>query len=169
MRTSLTDVRCSIAQTMDIIGDAWTALILRDVFAGITRFEQFQQDLQLSRKTLAARLDHLVEDGILERHAYSQHPPRYDYLPTDKGADLFPVIAAVMRWGDRWTAGPAGPPAVIRHSCGEHATAEVICNQCGEPLALQDITAEAGPGGQTGQRTQVLGPLLASRAKASEG
>jgi DNA-binding HxlR family transcriptional regulator len=164
MRTSLADVRCSIARTMDIIGDGWCALILRDVFAGISRFEQFQQDLGINRKTLAARLDHLVDEGILERRPYSQHPPRYDYLPTEKGADLFPVIAAVMRWGDRWTAGSAGPPALIRHkSCGHHAAAEVICDHCGEPLALDEIRAEAGPGGKTGERTRVLGPLLASR------
>jgi DNA-binding HxlR family transcriptional regulator len=165
MRTSLTEVDCSIARTMEIIGDGWTALILRDVFAGITRFEQFQHDLDLSPKTLASRLDRLVEDGILERCPYSEHPPRYDYIPTDKGADLFPVIAAVMRWGDRWTAGPDGPPALIRHNCGAHATPAVICDQCGKPLALHDITAEAGPGGKTGRRTQILGPLLASRRR----
>jgi DNA-binding HxlR family transcriptional regulator len=164
MRTSLADVNCSIARTMDIIGDGWSALILRDVFAGITRFEQFQHDLGVSPKILTARLDRLVSEGILERRRYSEHPPRDDYLPTEKGADLFPVVAAIMRWGDRWTAGQAGPPALIRHhSCGAHTTAQVICDHCGEPLALHDITAEAGPGGQTGERTRLLGPLLASR------
>lgn len=150
---------------MDIIGDAWCALILRDVFAGITRFEEFQRDLGVSRKTLAARLDHLVERGVLGRRPYSEHPPRYDYVLTEKGAELFPVIAAVMGWGDRWTAGPAGPPALIRHhGCGKHASAQVVCSRCGEPLALRDVTTEAGPGGRTGKRTEILGPLLASRA-----
>jgi DNA-binding HxlR family transcriptional regulator len=167
MRTSLSDVNCSIARTMDIIGDGWTALILRDVFADITRFEQFQRDLGVSRKLLAARLDRLVAEGILERRLYSKHPPRHDYLPTEKGAALFPVIAAIMRWGDRWTAGPAGPPALIRHhSCGAHTTGKVVCEHCGEPLELADIIAEAGPGGRTGQRTRILGPLLASRRAA---
>lgn len=167
MRTSLGDVNCSIARTMDIIGDAWTALILRDVFAGLSRFDQFQQDLALSSKTLAARLDRLVEEGILERRAYSDHPPRYDYLPTDKGADLFPVIAAVMHWGDRWTAGPDGPPAIIHHHrCDAHTTAAVVCEHCSEPLRLHEITAEAGPGGTTGDRTRILGPLLAKRRHA---
>jgi DNA-binding HxlR family transcriptional regulator len=152
---------------MDIIGDGWSALILRDVFAGITRFEQFQRDLDVSRKLLAARLDRLVEEGILERRIYSEHPVRYDYLPTEKGAELFPIIAAIMSWGDRWTAASAGPPAVIRHhTCGTHAAAKVVCDHCGQPLALHDVTAEAGPGGRTGQRTQVLGPLLASRRSA---
>ena len=164
MRTSLSGVNCSIARTMDIIGDGWTALILRDVFAGITRFDQFERDLDVSPKLLAARLDRLVAEGILERRAYSEHPPRYDYLPTKKGAELFPVIASIMRWGDRWTAGLAGPPALIRHhTCGAHTTGKVICENCGEPLDFHDITTEAGPGGKTGKRTRVLGPLLASR------
>jgi DNA-binding HxlR family transcriptional regulator len=164
MRTSLSDTNCSIARTMDIIGDGWTALILRDVFAGITRFEQFQRDLDVSRKLLAARLERLVNQGILERRQYSQHPPRYDYLPTDKGVELFPVIAAIMHWGDRWTAGASGPPALIRHNtCGSYTTGKVICEQCGEPLAFEDVTAEAGPGGRIGERTRVLAPLLASR------
>lgn len=163
MRTSLKDVRCSIAGTMDVLGDAWTALILRDVFAGIRRFDLLEEDLGLSRRTLAARLDALVSEGILERRAYSEHPPRYDYLPTEKGADLFSVIAAMMAWGDRWTAGAQGAPALIRHAaCGALTTARVVCEECGEPLALDGVTTEAGPGGRTGPRTRVLGPLLAA-------
>jgi hypothetical protein len=79
------------------------------------------------------------------------------------GADLFPVIVAIMAWGDRWTAGPAGPPAVIHHSCGAHSSVQVVCDGCGEPLKLSDSTPEAGPGGRTGIRTRVLGPILASR------
>jgi hypothetical protein len=77
------------------------------------------EDLGLSRKILAARLDLLVTAGVLERRPYSERPPRHDYIPTDKGADLFGVVAAMMAWGDRWTAGAAGPPALIRHTaCG---------------------------------------------------
>lgn len=167
MRTRLADVHCSIARTMEVLQDAWTALILRDVFAGITRFGQLQEDLELSKKILTARLERLVEEGILEKQAYSDRPPRYDYLPTAKGAGLFPVIAAIMAWGDRWTAGAGGPPALIRHlSCGHHGSAKVICDRCGEPLALHAIRAEAGPGGRTGHGTRVLGPLLASRRHA---
>ncbi len=164
MRTKLSDVRCSIARTMEVLQDSWTTLILRDVFAGISRFGQFQEDLGLSKKILTARLDRLVEEGILEKRPYTDRPPRYDYLPTAKGAELFSIIGAIMAWGDRWTAGPAGPPALIRHlSCGAHTTAKVVCDQCGEPLELHAIRAEAGPGGRTGHGTRVLGPLLASR------
>jgi DNA-binding HxlR family transcriptional regulator len=121
-----------------------------------------QRDLGLSRKVLAARLDDLVEAGVLERRAYSEHPPRYDYVPTEMGADLYPVILAVMAWGDRWTAGSEGPPARVRHAaCGHLARPTVTCDHCGEPLTAADIAAEAGPGGHTGRGTMVLGPLLA--------
>ena len=137
MRTSLADVTCSIARSMEVIGDAWTALILRDVSCGITRFEQLTEDLGVSRKTLAARLERLVGDGILERRAYSEHPPRHDYLLTDKGRDLQPVLLALMAWGDRWAAGREGPPARVYHErCGQHVA-------CLEP-ARQDVLPQPG-------------------------
>jgi DNA-binding HxlR family transcriptional regulator len=169
MRTNLSDVDCSIARTMEILGDGWSVLILRDVFAGITRFEPLCEDLEISRKTLTERLDRLIDRGILRRHVYSVHPPRHDYLPTEKGADLFPVLAAIMRWGDRWSAGPDGPPALIRHSCGSHTGGEVTCEQCGERLELSGCTTEAGPGGRAGHRTRVLGAQLAARASQYAG
>jgi DNA-binding HxlR family transcriptional regulator len=167
MRTSLADVNCSIARSMEVIGDGWTALILRDVYCGITRFEQLTQDLDVSRKILAARLDRLVADGILERRAYSEHPPRHDYVLTRKGRDLQPVFLALMAWGDRWTAGPEGPPAQTYHeACGQHVRAVVTCDHCGKPLTPDDAIPEAGPGGRVGRGTRLLGPLLAARARA---
>jgi DNA-binding HxlR family transcriptional regulator len=169
MRTSLADVHCSIARSMEVIGDGWTALILRDVSCGITRFEQMTEDLGVSRKTLAARLDRLVAEGILERRPYSEHPPRHDYLLTDKGRDLQPVLLALMAWGDRWAAGPEGPPALVRHeACGHHVHAVVACDQCGEPLTEADVVVEAGPGGRTGRGTRLLGPILVARTRARE-
>jgi DNA-binding HxlR family transcriptional regulator len=169
MRTSLADVHCSIARSMEVIGDGWTALILRDVSCGITRFEQLTEDLGVSRKTLAARLDRLVADGILERRPYSEHPPRHDYLLTDKGRDLQPVLLALMAWGDRWAAGPKGPPALVRHeACGQHVGAVVACDHCGEPLTEADVVVEAGRGGRTGRGTRLLGPILVARARARE-
>jgi DNA-binding HxlR family transcriptional regulator len=164
-RTNLSRVSCSIARSVDIVGDAWTLLILRDVFAGITRFDALARDLGISRKVLAARLDELVGHGILETRAYSKRPPRHDYVPTEKGADLYPVILALLAWGDRWTAGPEGPPALVHHdSCGAHATPVVSCSHCAEPLTLADTTPEAGPGGRAGPGTEVLGPLLVANA-----
>jgi DNA-binding HxlR family transcriptional regulator len=166
MRTTLAEVHCSIARTMEVLRDAWTLLILRDVFAGITRFDDLQEDLGLSRKILAARLDLLVTAGVLERRPYSERPPRHDYIPTDKGADLFGVVAAMMAWGDRWTAGAAGPPALIRHTaCGRHTAAQVACEHCGKPLHLHGVSTEAGPGGRTGHGTKLLGPVLGRRRR----
>jgi DNA-binding HxlR family transcriptional regulator len=164
-RTNLSRVSCSIARSVDILGDAWTLLILRDVFAGITRFDVLARDLGISRKVLAARLDELVGHRILEARAYSKRPPRHDYVPTEKGADLYPVILALLAWGDRWTAGPEGPPALVRHDrCDAHATPVVSCSHCAEPLTLADTTPEAGPGGRAGPGTEVLGPLLVANA-----
>ena len=169
MRTSLADVSCSIARSMEAIGDGWTALILRDVSCGITRFEQLTEDLEVSRKTLAARLERLVSDGILERRAYSEHPPRHDYLLTDRGRDLQPVLLALMAWGDRWAAGPEGPPArVYPEACGRHVRAVVACDHCGEPLTEAEVVVEAGPGGRAGHGTRLLGTLLGARARARE-
>jgi DNA-binding HxlR family transcriptional regulator len=105
-RTNLSRVSCSIARSVDILGDAWTLLILRDVFAGITRFDALARDLGISRKVLAARLDELVGHRMLETRAYSERPPRHDYVPTEKGADLYPVILALLvRRGAHPTAG----------------------------------------------------------------
>jgi DNA-binding HxlR family transcriptional regulator len=164
-RANLSAVSCSIARSIDLIGDAWTLLILRDVFAGITRFDALARDLGVSRKVLAARLDELVGHGLLRTEPYSERPPRHDYVPTEKGADLYPVVLALLAWGDRWTARPEGPPALIRHdSCGAHATPVVTCSHCSAPLTLADTTAEAGPGGRAGRGTAVLGPLLAANA-----
>lgn len=169
MRTKLSDVHCSIARTMEVLHDAWTALILRDVFAGITRFDQLQKDLDLSRKTLAERLERLVAEGVLDRRAYSERPPRYDYVPTTKGVELFKVITAVMAWGDRWTAGPEGPPARIRHRlCGHLVQARVVCDHCGETLQWHDCSPEAGPGGRTGHGTRLLGTVLAGAKRRSK-
>ena len=164
-RTSLSSVTCSIARTVDILGDAWTALILRDVLVGITRFDDIARDLGVSRKLLAARLERLVEEGILERRRYSEHPPRHDYLPTEKGADLHGVLLAIMAWGDRWTAGKAGPPALLRHeACGHDAQPEVACSHCGEELTLANTTPRPGPGGRTARGTLVFGPHVAAGA-----
>ena len=165
-RTDLAEVHCSIARTMEVLGDAWAALILRDVFAGITRFDAIQSDLGISRKVLAARLDELVARGILARRPYSEHPPRFDYVATERGRELYPVLLAIMAYGDRWLA-PDGPPVEIRHAaCGHRTTAVVACAECGGPLTTHDAVAEAGPGARIGPGTRRLGALLAARAGA---
>ncbi|MFF9147392.1 winged helix-turn-helix transcriptional regulator [Streptomyces sp. NPDC014861] len=166
-RTPLSGVACSIARATDLFGDAWTALIMRDVLLGIRRFEELAEDLGLSRKTLAARLARLVEEGVLVRQRYQASPPREEYVATEKGRELYPVLLALMAWGDKWYGEPAGPPALIRHdTCGHLATPVVACDTCRAPLTVADTTQLPGPGGQVGPGTRLLGPLIAARGEA---
>jgi DNA-binding HxlR family transcriptional regulator len=163
-RTPLGDVACSIARATDVFGDAWTALIMRDVLAGVTRFDDLAHDLGISRKVLAARLSRLVGEDILIRERYQERPPREHYRATDKGKELYPVLIALMNWGDRWYSGPAGPPARIHHlTCGQDTTAVLACAHCGDPLTVDNTTQLPGSGGRIGPGTRVLGQLLASR------
>ena len=138
---------CSIARTLDVIGEPWSPLILRDVYVGISRFDQLQDDLGISRKVLAERLRWLVEQGVLERREYSAKPPRHEYALTPKGTELVELLMVMVRWGDRWTAGEAGPPVLYRHqACGRVAHVELRCSQCGEPMGPDDIDVLPGPG-----------------------
>jgi DNA-binding HxlR family transcriptional regulator len=146
-RTSFANWPCSVARTMDLLGDWWTPLVLREAFYGIRRFDEFQSGLGIARNTLADRLRRLVDEGLLEKQPYQRDPVRYDYLLTDKGRDFFGVIAAMMRWGDRWLAEEAGPPITMHHhSCGHDTHAEVVCASCREPIRAEDITMNMGPG-----------------------
>ncbi|HKE74642.1 MAG TPA: helix-turn-helix domain-containing protein [Acidimicrobiales bacterium] len=141
-RTPFADWPCSLARTVDILGDWWTPLVLRDCYMGVRRFDDFQRSLGIGRNILAQRLGRLVDEGLLERRPYQDHPPRHEYVLTDKGRDFFPVVAAIMAWGDRWLAGEAGPPLALHHTTCDHDThAEVVCSACGEALALRDVRA----------------------------
>ena len=146
-RTSLADFHCSVARTVDIIGEWWTPLIVRDAFYGHRRFEDFQRSLGIARNVLATRLERLVEAGIMERQRYEEHPPRDEYVLTPKGRDLFPIIGAILAWGDKWTAGDAGPPLLLIHeACGKPGSLRATCDQCGEPMSLDNIRPVPGPG-----------------------
>lgn len=146
-RSSLARWPCSIARTMDLVGDWWTPLVLRESFYGIRRFDDFQRTLGLARNTLTERLNRLVAEGLLEKQAYQDKPARYEYVLTGKGRDFFAVLMAMTRWGDKWLSGADGPPVAMRHdACGHEAHAEVVCSECGEPLASQDVTMRLGPG-----------------------
>ena len=108
-------MNCSVAQSLEVVGEWWTMLIVRDCFLGVTRFDDFQQRLGISRNILTERLDHLVANGVLVKVAYQEHPVRYDYRLTDKGRDLWAVLTALREWGDRWEADD-GPPGGHRAS-----------------------------------------------------
>lgn len=146
-RTSFAQWPCSVARTMDLLGDWWTPLVLREAFYGITRFDEFQQGLGIARNTLADRLRRLVDEGLLEKRPYQSDPVRHDYVLTEMGRDFFPVLAAMSRWGDRWLAGAEGPPIDLHHErCGHVTHAEVVCEHCREPLHSSDTTMRMGPG-----------------------
>lgn len=164
-RTSFGDMTCSIARSLEIAGEPWSPLILRDVYLDITRFDELQRDLGISRKVLTERLERLVDDGVLERRPYSERPPRYDYMLTEKGDELVEVLLALVAWGDRWTSGEAGPPVRLRHrGCGELTHAEVRCAACGGPLHAGEVEVEAGPGGISGPGTRVVAERLSRSA-----
>jgi DNA-binding HxlR family transcriptional regulator len=136
---------CSIARTLDIVGEKWALLAVREVFLGDRRFDEMVRRTGAPRDTLAARLRTLVSAGILERRQYSEHPARFEYCLTDAGRDLYPVIVTLMRWGDQYLAGQDGPPLVLQHHCGHQMVAQVVCQACGEPLRARDtkpVTAD---------------------------
>jgi DNA-binding HxlR family transcriptional regulator len=162
-RTSLAAVSCSIARATDLFGDAWTALIMRDVLAGVDTFDDIAADLCLSRKVLSARLSRLVDEGVLTRERYAQRPPRHRYRPTDKGRELYPVLLALMRWGDRWYSGEDGVPVRIRHrDCGADTVPVCACAHCGGELTPDTTDHLPGPGGRLGPGTAVIGRRIAA-------
>ena len=145
-RTRFEELPCSIARTLDSVGEWWSFLILRNVFYGIRRFEPLRSTLKISRKILTDRLDTLVARGVLERRRYQDRPPRDEYRLTPMGVDLFPVLMALTRWGDRWLAAGRGPPTQFRHTkCGQLTQARVVC-ACGEELGAHNVRPVLGPG-----------------------
>jgi DNA-binding HxlR family transcriptional regulator len=142
---------CSIARTLEIVGERWTLLVLREAFLGTRRFDEFQGRLGIARNVLQSRLERLTGDDLLERHRYRDRPPRYEYRLTDAGRDLLPVLIALMGWGDRHRA-PAGPPALILHEgCGGAVDAALGCDRCGaEGIGPAQIAVVEGPGAMPG-------------------
>ncbi|NMO02304.1 helix-turn-helix transcriptional regulator [Gordonia sp. TBRC 11910] len=145
-RTQFSEMACSIARTLDVIGEPWSPLILRDVWVGMNRFDQIQADLGISRKVLTERLNHLLDQGVLDRHPYDSRP-RYEYHLTEKGTDLVEMLMVMVRWGDRWLAGEAGSPVLYRHhACGQIGHVEPCCSECGKPMHPGDVDLLPGPG-----------------------
>jgi len=145
-RKSFHDVNCSIAQCLEAVGDWWSMLIVRDALLGVSRFDDFQRRLDISRNILNQRLGHLVDQGVLERVAYSEHPPRYDYQPTAKGRDLWNVTNAMRQWGDRWAAPNGAPVDLLHTTCGHRTELVPHCASCGERVLGPDVEPLPGPG-----------------------
>ena len=146
LRRSYPGQVCSIARALEVIGERWSLLIVRDVMNGRRRFDELQKSLGIARNVLAARLQRLVEEDILERRPYQATPERFEYFLTEKGLDLWPALIALLAWGDRHSPLPDGPPMVVVHKeCGGRVGDRGICERCGRVLHARD--ARALPGG----------------------
>jgi DNA-binding HxlR family transcriptional regulator len=128
---------CSIANALAVVGERWSLLALREVYFGVRRFDAIQRNTGASRDILAARLRTLVEAGVLEKVRYEEHPPRYEYVPTEAGKQLHTVLLTLMQWGDRFVT-EGDPPTVWRHSCGADLSTRMVCEHCGEPVRYGD-------------------------------
>lgn len=141
--SELAEQHCSVARSLSVIGDRWTPLILRQCFLGTRRFGDFLTALEISRPLLKERLDKLVDEGVLRREQYEERPPRFEYRLTEKGLDFYPVITALLAWGDRWMAGKDGPPLELTHrTCGNKMIPTQVCPHCGDPVGPHDVDAK---------------------------
>ncbi len=142
---SYDDQVCSIARTLEVVGERWTLLIVRDALLGTTRFDGFLRRLGIARNVLTGRLNALVQHEVLERRPYRHRPLRYEYHLTPKGRELTPVIISLMEWGDRYFDGDGGPPRVAEHlDCGGHVEARLVCEVCGRAVAAAEVSSRPG-------------------------
>lgn len=165
--TSFASMHCSLAQSLELIGDWWTPLVLRDLYLGLNRFDQFVADLGISRNLLTDRLSTLVDGGLVRRTPYQQNPVRHSYELTEAGRELVPILMALTAWGDRWATPPAGQPIRFTHTtCGKLTTPTVCCSECGETLEMADVAPSPGPGGRTAPGTALIASVLGLEPKA---
>jgi DNA-binding HxlR family transcriptional regulator len=143
---SVGDTDCSVARTLAVIGERWTMLILREEFLGRRRFDDFQRNIGIARNILATRLRALVRNGILERAPAAGDRAHIEYRLTKKGLDLYPVLIAMMRWGDTWLAGEKGPPMTLIHrACGAKSTPKMVCPSCRGEISAREMMAVPRP------------------------
>jgi DNA-binding HxlR family transcriptional regulator len=146
-RTSFSEMSCPVAQALEVVGEWWTLLILRDVFRGRRRFDELQEGLGIARNILARRLSALVGSGVLEKRAYAERPRRYEYRLTAKGRDLFPVLITLMQWGNRWAAPESGPVArLLDRATGTSVEPVLVDAASGKPLSPRDLMLETQAG-----------------------
>lgn len=154
---------CSMARTIGVIGDRWSLLILRECFLRTRRFEAFQSALGITRHLLAERLKKLVRLGVLRRVAYQESPKRHEYILTQKGLDLYPIMMAIVHWGDIHMVDERGRPLLHEHQkCGHVFNPVTVCSECGEPLLAKEVHVHPGPGA----RPKIDSPKPAKTAKA---
>lgn len=139
-RQTLSEMPCPVARALDIVGEWWTLVIVRDAFRGARRFEDFRST-GIADNILSARLKRLVNEGIFERRAYQEHPERFEYLLTEKGRDLLMVVGALATWGKRWTVGP-DRSRITHVACGHKVTLQAYCEECAVPIGAAEIRVE---------------------------
>ena len=163
----LASLPCSIARTLDVVGERWTLLLLRDAFNGVRRFEDFATSLPIATNVLTARLQLLVRHGIMERAPYQDHPPRFEYRLTAKGRQLYPVLVALSQWGDAFLAGDGdgdsdgdAAPSLqwVHHACGRPVAAAVVCRGCGRTLTAPEVRRERRPAAAAQSAAEAAGP-----------
>jgi DNA-binding HxlR family transcriptional regulator len=156
----LSEENCSVARTVSVIGDRWNLLILRDCFLRARRFEDFQERLGITRPILASRLKQLVDAFALVKVPYQQRPVRYEYRLTQKGLDLYPIVMAIVHWGDVHMSGKKGRPLLHTHDlCGKDFDPVMVCSQCGEPLVAKQVHLRRGPGAKSSRHLPLDGEL----------
>lgn len=163
-RTSFSDMNCSIARTLELIGDWWTLLIVRDAFFGSHKFGEFEKNLGIAPNVLTQRLGKLVDAGILSVSSVSQNGRALAYRLTPKGSDLFPVLMAMMQWGDKHEVGPQGVPVrVLSRSTGQEIAPMRLQSASGEPLDVSEVMVVAGPGADEAVARRMAAILAKSR------
>ncbi len=128
---------CSVAAALEILGERWTLLAIREMAYGVHRFDQITAYTGASRDILANRLRKLEQRGIIERRQYNEHPPRYEYHLTDSGRELVPVLRALRQWGDRWAVDE--PAVSFHHDCGHQLEIDQVCRACGEVVRTENV------------------------------
>jgi DNA-binding HxlR family transcriptional regulator len=162
-RTTFADMQCSMSRALEVIGDWWTPLIIRDLFIGVSRFDHLVADLGISRNLLTERLRLLEANRLISRRAYSEKPPRHEYALTAAGADLVPVLMALTAWGDKWVRPEEGKPILFRHHvCGHVFSPQITCPHCSGSVEAAEVSALPGPGGRRKRGTMVIAEILAN-------
>jgi DNA-binding HxlR family transcriptional regulator len=165
-RLSLSRRPCTIARSADQLGDAWSLLVLRDVFLGVRRFADLQERLGIATNSLASRLSALKRHGLLEARPYSRKPPRWEYELTEKGRDALPVLLAMAAWGARWLS-PAGAPLVLVDPKSRREVEPVVVDRrSGKPLRAGSVAVLPGPGAPKSLKKQLVTPLVFAAPEA---
>jgi DNA-binding HxlR family transcriptional regulator len=165
----LSEENCSMARTVSVIGDRWTLLILRDCFLRVRRFEDFQERLGITRPILASRLKKLVDEFVLVKVPYQRRPPRYEYRLTQKGLDLYPIVMAIVHWGDVYMADKKGRPLLHTHDlCGKDFDPVMVCSECADQLSPRQVHVHPGPGAKDARHLPRQTDLPVARRIAKE-